>query len=357
MKTKRILNSLILITGVLAANLSYADQRLDEQSCTERDGNGEISDVLGEPRNQGNIGWCYANVAADLLTFRFKEELLGQRASAGYVAITFNQFAKAKPNQDAGLITPAVVFSQFYGLCPQEFQDYALKDSPFKTIREQINALVELKDAYNKLKLKGGTLDEIKVLEKYRNSKSILNKISDTDLIEILDKSSVANFPRRLVEKLCQPHLIKVKRDLKIRPQIGFVEGWLQVIPSIFKKRKYTPAPILGRENLIKEVHEELDKQNMIAIGYNTRIFYDPKSERYEKAGMHASSIVGRKWNPGNNTCELKLRNSWGKSCASYTNPALEGKCDPKTGYIMIPDVMLMQTITDVVYYHTEALK
>ncbi|MBL7557843.1 MAG: hypothetical protein JNM24_18585 [Bdellovibrionaceae bacterium] len=99
MEFKRTIFTLAYVLTLLSANFVYADQTLDERSCTDVD----VSDQLGPIRNQGNIGWCYANVAADLLTFRYQDELQGKQASAGYVAITFNQYTKFKANEDAGL--------------------------------------------------------------------------------------------------------------------------------------------------------------------------------------------------------------------------------------------------------------
>lgn len=332
----------------MTANLLYADQTLDERSCT----NVDVSEQLGPVRNQGNIGWCYANVAADLLTFRYQDELQGKQASAGYVAITFNQYTKFKANEDAGLISPAVVFSQLNGICPQAFQDEALKNSPYKTIRDQINALVALKEQYDKQK-KSKNIQGFTALDTYRDSKSYINLLSDDELVAILDNSSVRTFPRKLAARLCRPYMIRVRPDLKVRFQVGFLEGWLDAIPSFLKSGKMPSTKKLGKKDLVKEIHQELDKENFVALSYWTRIFYVPGSEHYNKSGQHASGIVGRRWNKKERVCELKLRNSWGNSCASYLNPELKAKekCDPKTGYIWIPDFIFEREITDVVYY------
>lgn len=347
MEFKRIICILAYVLTLLLTDFVYADQTLDKDHCTTKD----VSNQLGEVRDQGNIGWCYANVAADLLTFRYQDRLNGQQASAGYVAITFNQYTKTKPNEDAGLISPAAVFSQLNGICPQSFQDTALKDSPFKTIRDQINALVSLKETYDQRKKERLEFSRFQELEMYRSSKSYINLLSDDDLRDVLEHSSVRTFPRKLVERLCKPYMIKVKFDLQIRPQLGFIEGVKDFLPSLLKNMKFTPAPVLGRADLVEDIHEQLGKDNFVAFSYWTRIFYDPNSERYKKSGMHASGIVGRKWNDKEKVCEFKLRNSWGKNCSSYTNPELKGKCDPQTGYIMVPDYIIQRTITDVSYY------
>lgn len=48
----------------------------------------------------------------------------------------------------------------------------------------------------------------------------------------------------------------------------------------------------------------------------------------------HASSLVGARWNKETNTCEFKLRNSWGRGC----NYAPEYKKDCDEGYIWISE-------------------
>lgn len=347
MEFKRTILAITCSIILLSAHFVYADQRLDEHSCSDVN----VADQLGPIRDQGNIGWCYANVAADLITFHYQLALHGQQASAGYVALTFNEYRLHKPNVDAGLISPATVFSQFNGICPQSFQDEALKNSPFKTIREQIDALVAFKEEYDKRKTLKLDTSNFTILDTYRNSKSYINFFSDQELQDLLDTSTVSNFPRKLAQRLCKSRLIYVRPDLKIRAQTGFIEGWKNFLPNIFKTRKYVPAPLVGRADLIKEIHEELDKDNFVALSYVTRIFYDPTSERYKKAGLHASGIVGRRWNKQDKVCEFKLRNSWGKTCASYTNPELKGKCDPQTGYVWIPDSIMQRTVSDVVYF------
>ncbi len=339
-----ILNSIVFVS-IMAANFSYADQTLDERSCTFKD----VSAPLGKLRTQGNIGWCYANVAADLLTFRYQKELQGQQASAGYVAITFNQYTKSRPNEDAGLISPSLVFSQLNGICPQQFQENALANSPFKTIREQINALVQLKLEYNQRKKEGVLSQRWELLEAYRKSGSYLNTIPVAELMLILDKSTVRNFPRQLAARLCKKYLVKVKLDLQVRFQVGFVEGWLNVFPNFLLGQRPESPKKLGQAELISEVHEQLNRDNMVAISYDTRIFYDAEKAAKKKPGLHASSIVGRQWRDGH--CELKLRNSVGTYCGLYTNPDLKDKCEASTGYVWIPDYLLQQTISDIAYY------
>lgn len=347
MKISHYILSLIVFAGVLAVNFSYAEQTLDERDCTMVD----VSKPLGPVRDQGNIGWCYANVAADLLTFRYQKELGGQQASAGYVALIFNQYTMNAPNEDAGYVTPSILFSQYHGMCPQALQEKALKHSPFKTIRDQINALVALKITYDRRKQDPSNEDVLKIIKIYRRSKSYINLLSDEQLFRLLDTSSVRTFPRLLADKLCQKYKVKVKPDLNIRFQIGFLEGWRHILPTIFMRNPFEQVKKLGTTDLISEIHEELENRNIVAVGYNAHIFYKVGSKEYNNASLHSSSIVGRRWNSASRKCEFKLRNTWGKNCVAYTNPELKNKCDKKSGYLWLPETLLSQSIIDIVYY------
>ncbi len=44
---------------------------------------------VGPIRDQGDIGWSYANAAADLMSFEYRDQLEGKQTSAIYTALTF----------------------------------------------------------------------------------------------------------------------------------------------------------------------------------------------------------------------------------------------------------------------------
>jgi len=190
------------------------------------------------------------------------------------------------------------------------------------------------------------------VLQTYRESQSALNSLSDADLIGILNSSTSGNFPRRLAERMCKDHMIKAKLHGRIMVSVSVTEWGRTYLPSVFKNDIFTPHNLQRKGELIEKIHAELEKYNMVGIGYNTRIFYDLSIPNGPRGGAHASSIVGRKWNEKTRTCEFKLRNTWANDCSQYTNPDLKHKCDEKSGYIYIPDTLLEETISDIVYYH-----
>ena len=72
-------------------------------------------------------------------------------------------------------------------------------------------------------------------------------------------------------------------------------------------------------KNNWSQVDEVINKGDILGIEYDAGIL---KNYKYEKDFLngHASSIVGRRFNPKTNSCEYLLRNSWGKGCSGYHN-------------------------------------
>lgn len=114
MRNSQINTAILLLLLIFLANITFADQILDEKYCDEKD----LSADFGPVRDQSNIGWCYANVAADMMTYQYKKELSGARVSAGYVALAFNEVMFKKPNDDAGDVIPAILAAEYFGVCP-----------------------------------------------------------------------------------------------------------------------------------------------------------------------------------------------------------------------------------------------
>ncbi|KYG64858.1 hypothetical protein AZI86_11690 [Bdellovibrio bacteriovorus] len=74
---------------------------------------------------------------------------------------------------------------------------------------------------------------------------------------------------------------------------------------------------------------------NPVSIGYSTTFLEKGRAAQPSFDNLHESSIVGMRWNDNTQTCEFKLRNSWGKSCALYA-PEFQRVCED--GYLWIND-------------------
>jgi hypothetical protein len=79
----KISRLMMIAIGALAFGIPALVQA---EGCSFRD----VSVEIGPVRSQGDIGWCYANAAADLLSFHYRNELHGQPVSALYTALLFN---------------------------------------------------------------------------------------------------------------------------------------------------------------------------------------------------------------------------------------------------------------------------
>ncbi len=332
----------IILAFLSLATITWADQKIDKGKCPSVD----LSEGLGPLRDQRNIGWCYANVAADLIAFKFKNELKGERVSASYIAILNNEIFQKYPNDEAGDVLPALFISEYFGVCTGSLEEEFFNTGPHKTLREKINNLVYLKDAYDKRKKNQEYLDAyIQRINQYAQSNSLINKITFEELEEILENSSRRTFPRKLADRICESNMIKLKMDFFDTSYNYFIiNGLFHFKPSkgLFKS---------GKDDLIRKTNYYISNHKPVSVGYNTSIFDEKGYQSYQTSGGHVSLIVGQQWNEESNQCEFLLRNSWGKNCSGYQNPELKGKCDPNTGYLWLPSEILKRGITDVLSF------
>lgn len=339
-------NLLILPKTIIAilslAIITWGDQRIDKEKCSSVD----LSEVFGPLRDQRDIGWCYANVAADLITFKFKNVLNGARVSASYIAILNNEIFQKNPNDEVGDVLPALLIAEYFGVCTGSLEEEFFNTGPHKTLREKINNLVYLKDAYDKRKKNQEYLDVyLQRINQYAQSNSLINKISIEELEEILKNSSRKTFPRKLADRICKTNLIKLKMDLN-----GIDYNYF-MINGVFHYQLSKGFAKAGKDNLIKKTNYYISNNKPVSVGYNTSIFDEKGYQSYQTSGGHVSLIVGQRWNDELNQCEFLLRNSWGTNCYSYQNPELKGKCDPKTGYLWLPSEILKRSITEVLSF------
>lgn len=230
---------------------------------------------------------------------------------------------------------------------PADIEEEALRSGPYESIKDKINNLVLLKAVYDQKRKNPNFSSPYEAhLNAYLKSNSIVNRISRQELEYILQSSTKRTFPRKLADRICAGNKKKIKLSLNMNFEFFALEGFRRLIVN-----GETSIVDSGRVGLIKAINKQLTKNKPVAASYRTKIFYEPKSEAYENAGMHVSTIVGRRWNKETKTCEFKLRNSWGKNCYSYTNPELKGKCDPQTGYVWLPSNILARSIQEAIYF------
>jgi Papain family cysteine protease len=88
--------------------------------------------------------------------------------------------------------------------------------------------------------------------------------------------------------------------------QIGKRSG-----PFRIEVDEFGPGIVGGSiDEVIPTINLELENQRIIMMVYNAGTAF-PK---IAPSNLHVSTIVGRRWNSGNQVCEYMIRNSWGPS-------------------------------------------
>ncbi len=288
----------------------------------------DLTAEMGPIRNQGDIGWCYANAAADLLSFRYKNELKGQQVSALYTALLFNKrfyddtfVSKVtnKINQTAlpigGSIGLALKTAIREGFCPRSKDDAFVSSGQRISLEKKLRLGLTLKELYDQRKTK----ELWRTVKAIRASNSLLNEVSDNELTKTLEISTHDTFLKNLAELLCEG----AKFNPKSESDVDIV-----VMPRTQR---------LG-SLLFRKMDSELSLKRPVGVGYFATIF-DGFEKPIEKTSAHASVVVGREMRAtsgsGTVQCHYKLRNSWGSGC-NYKNPAFKGEgCE--AGYLWVP--------------------
>lgn len=284
---------------------------------------------LPKIRDQDSVGWCYAYTAADLVSFKMGVEVspidianATEASQDTYMASLKSAFLGATDKVralDKGVSSMSIPIeaSSKRGFCRDD--DLPLRE---KTIVEGRQVLKEY----------------FKLLEKIQNSdqaertcgfsvnviQSYFPNLSTTHIQQILKDNSSMPLADRLINASCKNRVIpKEKIQLKIAAD------------------KLSPW---GKK--LESVNQLLESGRPAAIAYLARVYLGENDPNVlaNKDG-HASSIVGRKWDPSSGKCEYLIRNSFGKSCAFYRFPE---KCEE--GYIYVPAEVLMKDTHEVSY-------
>ncbi len=281
-----------------------------------------LGSPLGPNRRQGDVGWCYANAAADLITYHYQRELNGARASAGYIALAYSN------NYDnGGLSTIAMIKAQLSGFCPMSIEEEVLERGPKVGIKEKINGLRELKKRFDATH--GASLNS-DLQAQYESTHSILMDIPRNALIEIFTKSTIHTIAKNLADYLCGPHIIRPERFALPIPDSKYVHE--------------------GRTaTLMATIHEQLSERhnNILSISYFADFFDDEHAANTEK-NRHVSVAIGRRWHK--NRCEIQIRNSWGDNCEAYKAEFLKEKDMCVKGNLWVPEEILSRAIFGVTY-------
>lgn len=219
---------------------------------------------MGPVRDQGSMGWCYANTTADLIGYHFNIQLT-EPVSAIQIALAYNYRWQDNPLDEAGfvdkalmtalappLLGGAIIGSLDRGFCPASLIEKAFipPDGPL-------------------------------------HLKSNLNRIlKQKNILEASENSNAVDYLLRVSNFLCKGSRVYNKSQK------------LQIIS------RYDG-------DLMNEVDAALNQDNIVGITYKSGFLVQAVGQ------SHASTIIGRRWKKSQ--CQYLIRNSWGNNCTQYS--------------------------------------
>lgn len=291
---------------------SLASVRAEEKTC--QPAIDLRNETLGDVQDQDSIGWCYAFVGSDLLTYK-----LGKRVSAADLAMNYNDswlkniYKKVgwgeQDFQGAFVTGIGKAFSNTKakgGACLEE--NLRSEDNGYSNL---FSNLADIEDLKRSAAVPDAATCSSVIQQVFPN-------IQMKEIAEILDKSSRENLISMLSDKACQP---RISMD---NIEIEYTE------PSFFG----------DTTEVFKQIDKQLENKNILSLAYNSELLYDRNAK-----GMsgHVSTIVGRRFNKKNGECEYLVRNTWGRGCSSYD---FSYTCDE--GNIWLPKSVISKGVINV---------
>ncbi len=311
-------------------------QRVQKASCTDIDvreinpvikNNSQLAAHFKTPRNQDSIGWCYAFTSADLMSAELGVPVSGMHISTIYNNLILKTPWMQKEVDDERSKNPS---------------SYAFTD-----VYESGRVQLAIKEAISKGKIcteKGLPFDQTHTNQVHDLIRA-LEELKPQVILSNMDRATIC----REISSIVTPFVISGQNMTAIAD--SFVKDnlnqtmtlfadhackeWVHEIPNMEVKlvRKETDL-----EAFMKEINFNIVKGRLQTVDYDVKPFTGTE-------GFHSSIIVGRRWN--NDRCEYNIRNSWGKSCASYVAGI---DCNKEQGTFWVSDEQLFQASSNIRY-------
>lgn len=325
---------LSLVSGerMLAARLKgQARTKARAQSCQPVD---RRTEILGQPLTQGEISWCYAFAAADLLSHR-----TGRKVSALSIANSYNQSftlanawgrLRGQPESARinGEVAAAARLALGQGLCLEselasspENQDLISSLHAVERLKRDLDA--QAFSAHGPFTASWSESlcrrHSTRIEEEIR---PLFRSLNSRQITEILLKASADEPIHQLVEGACRN---------RFRPK---------PTPELERLKGKSDRPTWLSEAL----DQSLDRGDIAAIEYSLNTL---KSRGKPGPIPHASTIVARRFNKTTGECQYLVRNTQGTYCAF--DPELE--C--KDGQTWVPEELLHEATTSVTVFRS----
>jgi hypothetical protein len=314
----------LFILSFLGASLAYAGQK----ECSNID----IRKDVGPIRDQGDIGWCYANAAADLLSYEYKDQLHGQQASAVYMALTFTDSYIGQNFFEGGSAYFALkaYAARHKNVCLQREEEKVLNNGLHISLKHKLDELMRLKSTFDVFaKNRSQSKPFVQQWWKLKNADSYLFSMGDNNLRELLATSTTEDFPDNVADTLCANSSIPVNQKSDVAGRLTYQNEDL-------------------KDLAIQDINRQLNRKNIVGLAYQASVLVDPQVN-VDINSAHLSVLVGRRWN--NNQCEYLIRNSWGTGCGAYQkSPVFKKRCEGD-GHVWIPESVMKKSMIGISYY------
>nr|WP_295905428.1 C1 family peptidase [uncultured Bdellovibrio sp.] len=300
-----------LVWSVLVLFLSYSAHAATAESCTTVD----LRKDLGPVRNQDGVGWCYAFSAADMITFKNK----------GRAYVSASDVATQYISQQQNISITSGPIVTFGGGVPVEAMKIAAKKGVCTeaSVPSEVNRGSDIYEAYYNLFRISKSLQTTGQGKEYcAGAAQAYQKFFPSSSPQEIARTIATEPPWRVVAKL-------QSKNCPTRYSAGFGEN------DVTAETNKTKIP--------QVIKNQFDLKKPVMISYPIKLIM----KKHPTAdGMHASVLVGRKFNAKTKKCEYLIRNSFGRSCDGY-NKSL--KCE--SGNIWVAENDLFESVADITYF------
>lgn len=324
----------VVLSSDYQAKLSQIDELLYEKNeSQEKCQSLDLRPTMPPVRDQDSVGWCYAYLAADLLS-----QNSGQNISAVELALNYRRQRNFKEFFEVGIDElKGRLRERSTGEAREEHEKDFMERLTETIVPESKHRGGQTKDSIVMAGIKGYCLEEEVPSDSYEYSK-LVTLIKSADELAETHRSYLSvdlqNIDEHYLEHYCQHGVESMKsafpmlapsEAIKVLTSPLLVDPYFELAHAACKTRvmidvtpKNTSMNKMDAEQKLEQIDSILNTGKAAGIYYYANMISSATNE------YHASSLVARKWSDKNQRCEYLVRNSWGTGCTKYVDKECE---------------------------------
>jgi hypothetical protein len=282
-------------------------------------------------RNQGDISWCYAHTAADLLQFASG---LSAQVSAADIAVQYNKglwprfyrWVNGTLVPETGFVRPALSGAHESGYCLESDFPSDLwvrvepgQDGPNtrkKTLNAAISEILDLQRLVKSGVFKSGA--ELPFFYEFPG-------VGREEFFSILMEQPRREVLDGLRQKACEGR----RRPYPV--EIGSIAMHFRG-PGMFRR-----------------FHEELESGRPFSLDYFYGMIEDAGRIKKKLADLHTSIVLGQRQDSSSGECQYLIKNSYGENCAN-----LDPRWECEGGYLWVGERAIREAAVSYVLLKTQ---